>query len=77
MGEHQAGADLCGELAEVLVVPGGVDALEDRRLGALAVPADPEPVAVGGRGPHPRVETLLDERVLRLEEKVLGEDRVT
>ena len=38
------------DLAQVLVVPGRLDALEQPWLGLLVIPADPEPIAVGRLG---------------------------
>ena len=68
-----------GDLPQVLVVPGGVDTLEDGRsvAVAVAVPADPEPVAVRRGGAETGVQALVDDRVLRAEQQVLGEDRVS
>ena len=52
-------ADVACELAQVLVVPGWFDACR-RRACPGAVPADAKPVAVGGLGPEPRVQALVD-----------------
>jgi hypothetical protein len=46
MTEEERRRDACCELAEVPVVPGGMDAAVDRRRFAVAVPADAEAVAV-------------------------------
>jgi len=42
---------MTGELAQVLIVPGRLDAAETPRLRGGVIPADPEPVAVGRLGP--------------------------
>jgi len=70
--------DLGGKFAQVLIVPGGVGALEHRRRClAVAVPADPEAVTVGGDVPcELRVQALLDDGVLRSEEQILGRDGI-
>jgi len=75
--EHERGADVPGQLAEVAVVPGGLDAAEDPRRVLLAVPAEPEAVAVRLFGAEPRVEALDDQRVLAVVEQLLDEDRRT
>ena len=77
VGEQQRRTDLACNLPQVPVVPRRFDALEQCRLDALAVPADPEAVAVGCRGAHAGVEALVDDRVLRSEQQLFGEDRVS
>ena len=72
--EHERRGDVPGELAQVAVVPGRFDAVEDRRALLLAVPADAEAVAVGLLGPEPRVQALDDERVLPAVEELLEQD---
>jgi hypothetical protein len=65
---------VAGELAEVLIVPGRLGAVEDARGVWSAVPADAEPVAVGRLGPEPRMQTLGDKRVGALVERLFYED---
>src|SRR4051812_42702529 len=78
VGEQQWCCDPSCHLSEVGVVPGGVDALENGGFAvALAVPADPEAVAVRRGGTHSRVQALVDDRVNGFEQQILGEDRVT
>jgi len=72
--EDERRDDVTGELAQVAVVPGGLDAVEDRRSVLLAVPADPEAVAVCLLGAQPRVQALNDERVLPSVEELLEQD---
>ena len=63
-----------GELAQVRVAPGRSDAVVDARAFAGAVPADPEAVSVRRFGTHSRVQALVDDPVLGLEEQLLDED---
>src|SRR5215217_2120762 len=77
MGEKQPCADLARNFPQVPVVPRRLDALEHRGFDALAVPANPEAVAVGCGGAHAGVEALVNDRVLRFEEQLLGEDWVS
>src|SRR3954468_12617442 len=74
MREEQGRADVAGELAEVLVVPGRFGAVEDARRVGRAVPTDAEPVAVGRLGPELRAQALGDERVRALVERLLDQD---
>jgi hypothetical protein len=60
VGEEQRGADVVGELAQVVVVPGRLGAVEDAWGGGSAVPADAEAVPVRGLGAEPRVQALVD-----------------
>jgi len=53
------------DLPQVLIVPGRLDALEQPWFGRVVIPADPEPVAVGGFGAELRVQALVDQRVGR------------
>jgi hypothetical protein len=46
VSEDEARANVTCQLQEVLVVPSGLDALEQRRRVALPVPSDSETVAV-------------------------------
>src|SRR5262249_5231517 len=64
------------DLSKVSVVPRRFDAVEDAGLVAEAVPADTESVPVGRLRPHRRVKALIDERVVRLVEQVLDQDRL-
>jgi hypothetical protein len=77
MGEEQGGADMAGELAQVLIVPGRLGAVEDARGVGSAVPADAEPVSVSGLGTEPRMQALSDKRIGPLVERLLDEDRRT
>ena len=76
MGKEQVRVDLFGEGAQVRVVPGGQHFAEHAGLGLEAVPADAETVAIGARLALEALETLLDQRVVRLEDQVLEKDRV-
>jgi len=73
--EEDRSDDVAGELAQVAVVPGGLDAVEDRRGILVAVPADPEAVAIGLLGAEPRVQALNDQRILPTVEERLEQDR--
>src|SRR5690606_20032257 len=77
MREHQRRADLRGELAEVALVPGGFDALEQCRSRAFAVPADTEAVPVRGGRAHLGMQALIDQGVPRPEEQVVRPDGIT
>ena len=59
------------------VIPGRFDCLEQGRRRAHAVPTDAETVPVGRRGAHPGVQTLINQRMLRQEQHVLGQQRIT
>src|SRR5690606_13753722 len=65
-----------GQLAQVLVAPGGGRAAEHGRAVARPGPAETEAVAVRGRHVRPRAPALLDERALRVAHQRLGQDRV-
>src|SRR5262249_12586612 len=71
--EDERRLDVGRELAQVAVVPGGLDAVEDRGRVPVSVPADPEPVAVRLLGAEARVQALDDERVLRAVEQLFEE----
>jgi hypothetical protein len=72
--ENEWRGDVPGELPEVPLVPGGLDAVKNGRRVLYAVPADAEPVAIGLLRTEGRVETLDDQRMLRLVEQVVEED---
>ena len=74
VGEDEAGANVARQLAEVLFVPGWLDALEERGRVALPVPADAEAVTVRRLHAELRVEALVDQRVDRRVEQPLEED---
>jgi hypothetical protein len=67
MCEHQRCRDLAGDLAQVAVVPGGMDTLEHRRFGALAIPTDAEAVTIRRRRTESGMQTLVDQGVDRPE----------
>src|SRR5690242_1551246 len=67
--------DVIRQLAQVPVVPRGLDAAEDGRRLLLSVPADAEAVAVRLLGAEPRMEALDDQRVLGPVEKLLDGNR--
>src|SRR3954462_1810809 len=75
MGEDEWGHDVLGDAAEVAVVPGRLRALEHAGRVSVAVPADPEAVAVRRLDTEVRVETLVDQRVLGLVEQGVDRDR--
>src|SRR4029453_5114286 len=66
---------VAGEIPKVPVVPGRLDTVEDPWRVAHAVPADPEPVAVGRLRTEPGVEALVDQRMLRLQGQFLDQPR--
>src|ERR1700751_4845768 len=57
----------------VWFVPRGLDAAEYRRRRLIAVPADPDAVAVGRLGAEFGVEALVDQRVARGVEGVVNQ----
>jgi len=59
--KEQRRAYLTGNLAEIAVVPGGLDALEHGRFGAFSVPADPEAITVRRCRPETGVQALIDQ----------------
>ena len=62
MCANTSGETTCaGQLAQVAVVPGRLDAVEDAGRVPDAVPADAEPIAVRRLGPEPRVQALVDQ----------------
>jgi hypothetical protein len=64
-----------GDLSQIAVVPGGLDASENGGgLAGRVVPADAEAVAVGGVDAESGVARLVDEGVLRFIEQLLDED---
>src|SRR3954451_5136035 len=77
MSEERSGAYLGCDLAQVPVVPRRLNALEDGRLDALAVPANPEAVAIGRFNPELGVQALVDDRMVRAEQQLVGDDRVS
>jgi hypothetical protein len=62
------------ELAQIAVVPGRLDAVEQSRPLLRPVPADAETVAVRLLGAEPRVEALDDQGVLGAVEQLLEQD---
>ncbi len=75
MGQKERRAYVAGDLPQVAVVPGGLDAPEDRGgFGTGGVPTDPEAVAVGSIDAEAGVEALVYEGVLGLVEQLLDED---
>ena len=71
MREHEPGLEVRRKVTQVPVVPRRLDAVKDARRLADAVPADAESVAVRRLRAEPRVEALVDERMLRLVEELL------
>jgi hypothetical protein len=65
MREEVTRADVPRQLAEVLVVPRGLDAAEHPGSGLLVIPADAEAITVGSLGPEPGMQALVDQRVNR------------
>lgn len=64
-------------LAQVAVVPGGTHAaIDERNLVGLSVPADAEAVAVGRRRAHPRMQALIDQRMLRAKQHGFERNRI-
>jgi hypothetical protein len=73
--EEQVRADVTRELAQVLVIPGRLDAAEDPRSRRGVIPADTEPVAVGRLGPQLGVQALVNQRMNRGVEHIREQDR--
>jgi hypothetical protein len=75
VGQEERRVDVSGDLSEVSVVPGGLDASEDGGgLGIGVLPADAEAVSVCGIDAHAGVAALVYEGVLRLVEQLLDGD---
>ena len=75
VGEEEVRRDPGGELAQVPVVPGRMDAAVEPRRVAVVVPADAETVPVRRRRAQPRVQALVDQRAVALEQQLLEPDR--
>jgi hypothetical protein len=75
MGEDERRDDVAGQILQVPVVPGRLDAVEHQGHLAVPVPADPEPIAVRRGRTEPRVEALVDQGVGGLEEQLLERHR--
>jgi hypothetical protein len=75
--EEQRRLDVTRELAQVRVRPRRRDAAVDPRTVTGAVPAQTEPVAVRGLRAQPRVQALVDDPVLGLEEQLVHEHVLT
>jgi hypothetical protein len=73
--EDDSRSDMAGELTQVALVPGGLDAVKHGWCVFTAVPADAEAVAVRRLRAELRVEALVDQRVLRFIEQSLEQDR--
>ena len=69
MSHEQRRLDVRGEVAQVGIVPGRLDTSKETGLFAIPVPADAEPVAIGGRLLGTRGHALVDEVVFRLEKQ--------
>src|SRR5207247_8929572 len=69
--EEERRRDPGRKLLQVAVVPRGMGAAVNPWRLVLAVPADAEAVAVRRRRAHPRVQALVDQRVVALEEQLL------
>src|SRR5438552_1753936 len=72
--EDKPGGDMAGQLAQVAIVPGGLDAVEDGRCLLRAIPADAEAVAVRLLRAELRMKTLDDQGVLGLVQELLEQD---
>src|SRR3954468_3547038 len=64
------------QVAQVRVAPGGLHAAIDARALAYPVPAQAEAVAVGRLRAETRVQALVDEPVLGLEEQLVDQHRL-
>ncbi len=72
MGEEQRRVDVASDLAQVAIVPCGLDGVEDcGGFGIGTVPAETEAVPVCGIDAEAGVETLVDEGVVWLVEQLL------
>ena len=65
VGEEKRRGHVARELAQVLVIPGRLGAVEDPGGGRGIIPANAESVAVRGLGPELGVQALVDQRVDR------------
>jgi len=65
VSKEQVRRYVAGELAQVRVVPGRLDASEHTRCRLRVVPADTEPVAVRRLGAQLGVQALVNQRVGR------------
>src|SRR5215210_2939734 len=75
VGQEQRRVDVASDLAEVAVVPGGLDAVENGgSFDVRGVPADAEAVAVRGIDAHAGVAALVYQGVRGLVEQPLDED---
>jgi hypothetical protein len=75
VGQEQWRLDVGGDLSQVSVVPGRLDASENGGgLAIRVIPADPEAVAVGGIDAQAGVAALVDEGVLGFVEQLFDED---
>ena len=76
--QEQRRLDMPGEIAQVCVVPRGLDAAVAARrvLHPGHVPAEPEPVPVGGLRAHARVQALVDQPVLGAEQHLIEHERL-
>jgi hypothetical protein len=73
---EQRRLDMGSELAQVVVAPRGRDAVVDARALTGAVPAHAEAIAVGRFSAHARMQALVHDAVLRLEEQLVHENRL-
>lgn len=77
MRDEHARVDRAGRFAQIAVVPGGMHgAVAERQFIGMAVPADPEAVAVGRRHAEFRMQALVDQRMLRAKQHGLERDRI-
>ena len=70
MREKQLGLNVCGQRAQVAVVPSGEDVFEQTRCGALGVPSHTKAIAIGHPGRLVGGQALADDRVLLVKDQV-------
>jgi len=66
MREEQMRAQVTAEIAQVFVRPGRTRLPVQAGLGVLAIPAEPETVAIAAGGGFQRADALRDQRMLGL-----------
>ena len=75
MREHKSRANMSGEFAQILIVPGWIDAAVENRACGIGVPADAKSIAVCRVRSQSRMQTLIDQRVLGLVQQLFEQQR--
>ena len=74
MGEEERALDLLRDAFKIFVIPRWQNIAKEAGLGFYAIPAEAEAIAINRRDRQLRRQTLLDQRILRLEQKRGGVD---